>query len=87
MLSAIGPRAAEAEASAAAFLVGAASSRIALAQFKDGYLPYQGGEIKAWLEALKADVEPDVVLTHRRSDAIRTTASSASSLGICFATT
>jgi len=69
VLSAIGPRAEEAVASADAFLAGAASSRIELGQFKDGFFPYQGDDIKAWLEILKADVEPDVVLTHRRSDA------------------
>jgi len=69
VLSAIGPRAEEAVASANAFLAGAASSRIELGQFKDGFFPYQGDDIKAWLEILKADVEPDVVLTHRRSDA------------------
>jgi len=69
VLSAIGPRAEEAVASANAFLAGAASSRIELGQFKDGFFPYQGDDIKAWLEFLKADVDPDVILTHRRSDA------------------
>jgi LmbE family N-acetylglucosaminyl deacetylase len=69
VLSAVGPRAEEAVASANAFLAGAASSRIELGQFKDGFFPYQGHDIKAWLEILKADVEPDVILTHRQRDA------------------
>jgi LmbE family N-acetylglucosaminyl deacetylase len=69
VLSAIGARAAEAEASAAAFLAGAASSKIELGQFNDSFFPYQGAEIKAWLKALKAEFEPDVVLTHARDDA------------------
>jgi LmbE family N-acetylglucosaminyl deacetylase len=69
VLSAIGPRAAEAEASAAAFLTGASSSKFRLGQFRDGYFPYEGAGIKAWLEGLKAEVEPDVVLTHARNDA------------------
>ena len=69
VLSALGARAQEAEASASAFLAGAASSRVRLARFKDGYFPYHGHEIKAWLDELKADVAPDVVLTHRRGDA------------------
>jgi LmbE family N-acetylglucosaminyl deacetylase len=69
VLSATGLRAAEAEASAAAFLPGAARTRIEVAEFDDGLFPYQGDEIKAWLEDLRADVDPDVVLTHRRSDA------------------
>jgi LmbE family N-acetylglucosaminyl deacetylase len=69
VLSAIGPRRAEAEASAAAFLAGAAASRIELAQFEDGFFPYRGDEIKVWMEGLKAAVDPQVILTHRRSDA------------------
>jgi LmbE family N-acetylglucosaminyl deacetylase len=69
VLSAPGPRAAEAEASAAAFLAGAASSVVELADFKDSFFPYQGSEIKAWLSGLKARCNPDVVLTHRRDDA------------------
>jgi len=69
VLSATGPRAAEAKASAAAFLSGAATTRVEIAQFDDGLFPYQGDEIKAWLEDLRADVDPDVVLTHRRNDA------------------
>ena len=43
--------------------------RIELAQFDDGLFPYQGDEIKAWLEDVRARVDPDVVLTHRGSDA------------------
>jgi LmbE family N-acetylglucosaminyl deacetylase len=69
VLSASGARAEEARASAAAFLAGAVSSRLELGQFKDGFFPYQGADIKAWLEILKADLDPDVILTHRRSDA------------------
>jgi LmbE family N-acetylglucosaminyl deacetylase len=69
VLSATGPRAVEAEASAAAFLAGAVSTRIELAQFKDGFFPYQGSDIKAWLEAVRVAVEPDVILTHARNDA------------------
>jgi len=69
VLSATGPRAAEAKASAAAFLSGAATTRVEIAQFDDGLFPYQGDDIKAWLEDLRADVDPDVVLTHRRNDA------------------
>ncbi len=68
VLSAPGLRAAEARASAAAFLPGAAA-RVELAQFDDGLFPYQGDEIKAWLEDVRARVDPDVVLTHRGSDA------------------
>ena len=64
-----GARRAEAEASAAAFLEGAATSKIELANFEDGFFPYQGAELKAWLKGLSTAVDPDVILTHQRSDA------------------
>jgi LmbE family N-acetylglucosaminyl deacetylase len=69
VLSATGARAAEAEASAASFTAGAASTRVEIAQFKDGFFPYSGAELKGWIEGLKAKALPDVVLTHRGDDA------------------
>ena len=39
-----GDRAEEARASAASFLAGAADSRVEVHQFRDGFLPYVGGE-------------------------------------------
>lgn len=69
VLSGSEARQAEAKAAAAAFLNGAHSVRVELAGFRDSHFPYQGGEIKSWLEALKARVAPDVVFTHRRDDA------------------
>jgi LmbE family N-acetylglucosaminyl deacetylase len=67
--SATGQRGEEAAASAADFLAGAATADVKLGQFRDGYLPYQGGDVKDWVEALKAGPRPDVILTHRRDDA------------------
>jgi LmbE family N-acetylglucosaminyl deacetylase len=69
VLSAMGTRAAEARASAAAFLAGASRVEVELGEFKDGFFPYQGAEVKAWIEGLKGRVQPDVVFTHRRHDA------------------
>lgn len=69
VLSAEGDRAEEAKASATAFLAGANSQTIEVARFKDGFFPYQGGQIKQLLEELKARVSPDVILTHRLDDA------------------
>jgi len=69
VLSAVGRRAAEAEASAGAFLAGAVESTIELGQFDDNRFPYQGHAIKFWLEGLRARVAPDVIFTHRRNDA------------------
>jgi LmbE family N-acetylglucosaminyl deacetylase len=69
VLSATGPRAAEAESSATAFLAGATSTRIELCQFRDGFFPYQGSDLKDWMEDLKQRVRPDVIFSHNRNDA------------------
>ena len=69
VLSATGQRATEAEASAAVFTAGAERSNIELGTFSDGYFPYDGKDLKAWMEGLKDRVRPDVVFTHCRDDA------------------
>jgi LmbE family N-acetylglucosaminyl deacetylase len=68
VLSAIGPRADEAAASAEAFLAGASEKTIALGEYRDGYFPY-APDLKDWFEDIKRRVSPDAVLTHRRDDA------------------
>jgi LmbE family N-acetylglucosaminyl deacetylase len=69
VLSASGARRREAKASANAFLRGATAAQIEVAQFKDSFFPHQGEAIKEWMDALRARVDPDVILTHRRNDA------------------
>jgi LmbE family N-acetylglucosaminyl deacetylase len=69
VLSAQGPRRQEAMAAAETILEGTASRRIELAEFRDGYFPYQGDEIKSWIENIKMFCNPDVVFTHRKEDA------------------
>ena len=69
VLSAAGSRRDEAVAGAAAILDGAASKTVDIADFRDGYFPYQGTEIKNYFENLKANVDPDIVFTHFRDDA------------------
>ena len=61
-------RAAEAHASAKAFLEGAAASRIVVDEFKDAFLPYAGSAVKERFEALKRDYRPDLIFTHYRED-------------------
>ncbi len=61
-------RAAEARASAAAFLAGVARSRVVVHDQRDGFLPYSGAAVKELFEALKGEVSPDVILTHHRDD-------------------
>ena len=58
----------EARRSAALFLRGAARQRVTVHGFRDGFFPYDGEEIKKTFEDLKAEVMPDLVLTHYRDD-------------------
>ena len=68
MLAAPGERADEARESAAAFLAGAAAARVEVHGFRDGFLPYVGGEVKEVFEELKGRVDPQIVLTHSGYD-------------------
>lgn len=61
-------RAAEARASAAAFLQGVQKSRVIVRDHRDGFLPYSGAVVKDEFEALKREYSPDLVLTHNRED-------------------
>ena len=58
----------EARGSAHAFLADAASSDVSIHRFRESYLPSAVTEIKDEFERLKSSVDPDLVLTHRRSD-------------------
>ena len=68
VLSARGVREKEASAAAERFTAAARQKTITLGQFRDGYFPYSGGEIKDFFEELKGRVDPDIVLTHHRHD-------------------
>lgn len=63
-----GERAAEARRSADTILAGVPRARVILKQFRDGYFPYDGAEIKQFFEELKAEISPDVIFTHQRAD-------------------
>jgi LmbE family N-acetylglucosaminyl deacetylase len=67
VLGAAGERELEARSSASAFL-GGATSEIVVHGFRDGFLPYLGGEVKDIFEALKARLSPDLIFTHTRTD-------------------
>src|SRR5262245_4081275 len=69
VLSGVGERESEARASAAEFLADAASARVEVMTFRDGFFPEQGDAIKSWFETLKMRADPDVILTHHRDDA------------------
>ncbi len=69
VLSARGARHAEAMAGADAVLRGVSARKVECAEFRDGYFPNEGVEIKTWLEDLKTRVSPDLIFTHRHDDA------------------
>jgi LmbE family N-acetylglucosaminyl deacetylase len=68
VFSAWNTRSDEAKAGAEKFLAGAAQTEIELEKFRDGFFPYEGGEIKAYFEELKGRVNPDLIFTHCRHD-------------------
>jgi len=61
-------RAQEGLESAHALLAGIPKKTVLVQSFRDGFLPYQGAAVKEFFEGLKADVSPDLVLTHWRQD-------------------
>jgi len=50
------------------FLGAGAEKRVRVQSFRDGFLPYVGGEVKDFFEDLKGQLQPDLILTHFRSD-------------------
>jgi len=68
VFGAIGQRKDEAIASATSYLASAKKKEIITKNFKDGFFPYVGGEIKSYFEELKKRVSPDVIFTHYRHD-------------------
>jgi LmbE family N-acetylglucosaminyl deacetylase len=61
-------RESEARHSAEAFLASAKNSEVIIKNFRDGFFPYIGAQIKDFFEELKDHVRPDVVFTHFRHD-------------------
>jgi LmbE family N-acetylglucosaminyl deacetylase len=68
VLAAPGARGEEARASAEAFTARFAVARVEVHTFRDGFLPYVGGEVKEVFEDLKARVDPQIVFTHAGYD-------------------
>ena len=69
VLSANERRAEEARCAASLFLGNAASSEVTIKQFRDGFFPYMGAEVKSFFEELKGEAAPDLIFTHHRDDA------------------
>jgi LmbE family N-acetylglucosaminyl deacetylase len=61
-------RADETRCAAKQFLAGAQGGEVVIQDFRDGFLPFNGSEVKESFEALKRTIVPDVIFTHYRND-------------------
>lgn len=61
-------RAEEARDSAALFTAGAGQVDVDVHPFRDAFLPWQGDRVKETFEKLKAEFDPDLILTHSGDD-------------------
>jgi LmbE family N-acetylglucosaminyl deacetylase len=68
VFGASGLRVEEAQKSADLFLTSVQNKQIVTKNFRDGYFPYNGAEIKDQFEELKTQVSPDLIFTHYRRD-------------------
>ena len=68
VLCASGPRREEAAKAAELFTCGC-RKQVFLEEFRDGFLPYQGAEVKECFEQLKGSVNPDLIFTQWSGDA------------------
>ena len=68
VLSSPGTRRQEAVKAADLFAAGH-DKEITLENFRDGFLPYSGGEVKDFFERLKSQVNPDLIFTPWHGDA------------------
>ena len=68
VLGSSGERDDEAAASAQEFLRGAKRKSIVVEHFRDGFFPYQVGELKEYFEKLKKHCMPDIIFSHYRQD-------------------
>ncbi len=67
VFSASGLRGEEAAKAAELFTAGC-EKEIVLKDYRDGFLPYSGGEVKGFFEEIKGQVNPDLIFTHWRGD-------------------
>jgi LmbE family N-acetylglucosaminyl deacetylase len=68
VFSAAGQRGEEAQKAAELFTAGC-ETEIVLREYRDGFLPYSGGQVKDVFEDLKGRVNPDLIFTHWQGDA------------------
>lgn len=69
VFSAAGIRREEAQRAAEFFVGSARIERLILKEFRDGFMPWAGAEVKSTFEELKNKVTPDLIFTHQPNDA------------------
>jgi LmbE family N-acetylglucosaminyl deacetylase len=69
VFSATGARAGEARLAVTRLIDPSHLASVTLAKFPDGFMPFNGAEIKSTFEDIKRAVSPDLILTHNRKDA------------------
>jgi len=68
VFSTSGPRGREAAKAVELFTAGC-EREVVLKDYRDGFLPYRGGEVKDLFEEMKSRVNPDLIFTHWSGDA------------------
>ena len=68
VLSTPGPRREEA-LKAAELFAGGCEKEVVLEDYRDGFLPYSGGQVKDFFEQMKGQVNPDLIFVPWRGDA------------------
>ncbi len=68
VLSSSAVREAEARRSAERFLEGVRDRTIVVKDFRNGFFPFVGAQIKEYFEQFKQEIDPDLILTHTRHD-------------------
>ena len=69
VMSAIGIRKAEAQRGAESFVGAGRLEQLHLKEFRDGFMPFAGADVKSIFEELKESVSPDLIFTHNGRDA------------------
>jgi len=69
VFNAVGVREAEAKRAAARFVPAGRLKGPLLKDFRDGFMPFVGADVKSVFEELKQKVSPDLIFTHNRKDA------------------
>jgi LmbE family N-acetylglucosaminyl deacetylase len=69
VFSAGGVRGAEAQRGAELFTGTNRHQSVVLKNFRDGFMPFVGGEVKEIFEELKGTISPDLIFTHNHKDA------------------